>query len=101
LCGRTIELFKPSFRIFDYETICSDCTAKGATKDDFTSDIETKKEEVKSFSLKNSEERILEMSLYDLGVPYFHIVAVSDKAGNYKYYELSGDRDKLLKTVDA
>jgi molybdopterin/thiamine biosynthesis adenylyltransferase len=101
LCGKTIELFKPSFRIFDYETICSDCTAKGATKDDFVSTVETEKEMVSDFSLENSDERILEMSLRDLGVPYFHIVAVTDKAGNYKYYELSADKDKLLKTVYA
>lgn len=99
-CLKTIELFKPPFRTFESETICPDCTAKGVTKDDFASTVETKKEMMSTFSL-DSSERILNMSLHDLGVPYFHVVAVLDAAGNYKYYELSEDRDKLLKTVYA
>jgi adenylyltransferase/sulfurtransferase len=101
LCKKSIELFKPSFRIFEHEAICSGCTTKGATEDDFASTIATEKEMLAAFSLENSDERILEMSLHDLGVPYFHIVAVTDKAGNYKYYELSADKDKLLKPIYA
>lgn len=99
LCGKTIQLFKPSFRIFDHEAICSDCKAKDTTEDKFAASIATEKRTVDDFSLQNSDEKILKMSLHDLGVPYFHVVAVSDKAGNYKYYELYGDRDKLLKSV--
>lgn len=101
VCRESIELFKPSFRIFDHEAVCSDCKAKGRTEEEFAVTLATKKQTVDEFSLKNSDEKMLKMSLQDLGVPYFHIVAVLDKAGNYKYYELSGDRDKLLKTADA
>lgn len=98
VCKKTIELFRPSFRIYEHEASCSDCRAKGATEDEFTTNTATEKLTIDDFSLENSGEKILKMSLHDLGVPYFHEVAVLDKARNHKYYELSGDRDKLLRS---
>lgn len=102
VCRKTIELFKPSFRIFDHEAVCSDCKTKRATEDEFAATIATSKEIVDDFSLEHSDEKILKMTLKDLGVPYFHIVGVTDKLRKkYRYYELSEDRDKLMKKVSA
>lgn len=96
-CATKIEFFKPTFRIFDYEAYCSECAGGDFNKlsDDTTK--ETLKEILYTFSLTGTDSRILKMTLYALGVPHFHVVSVRDKYGEYKYYELSKDRDELLK----
>jgi len=39
------------------------------------------------------------MTLNQIGVPYAHIVAVIDTNGQYRYYELEGDKQALLKDI--
>jgi adenylyltransferase/sulfurtransferase len=88
-CGSKIEMYKPTFRIFDTEIICGDCKQKGIQAN---SDQMAEKKTEFCFNLLKTDEKILDMSLYDLGIPSCHVVAVYDKHHNYKYYELSEDK---------
>jgi molybdopterin-synthase adenylyltransferase len=92
LCNACINFNKPSFRIFDHEAICLRC-ARG---DDI--DIVSKKDGQPStkkimyeFNIRSTGEEILCMKLYEIGIPYRHIVAVHNGSNSYKYYELSHD----------
>ncbi|MBF0344752.1 MAG: ThiF family adenylyltransferase [Nitrospirae bacterium] len=98
-CRKSIDLYKPSFRIFDFETICNDCKDN---RDQFNlqhQEIQTLKITIGQFDLFNTPQRILNMTLRELGVPYLHIVAVADKENNYKYYELDGDKKAIFKRI--
>ncbi|NES18653.1 MAG: ThiF family adenylyltransferase [Symploca sp. SIO3E6] len=91
-CGTEIELNKPSFRIFDTETICKNCITKGGDRSDVSrSEQVSPKRTVLEFNLTQTAENLLNMSLLQLGVPYRHVVTVYDSKHNYKYYELSLD----------
>ncbi|USR92450.1 ThiF family adenylyltransferase [Phormidium yuhuli AB48] len=90
-CGVDIKLNKPSFRIFDTETICEVCRSNNVKFNQDLSDKPSTRSTVPTFSLAKTEKHILEMTLWDIGIPYRHILAVCDDAGNYKYYELSMD----------
>lgn len=91
-CGMEIELNKPSFRIFDTETICKNCISKRGNESDATrSEQVSAKCTMSEFSLTQTAEDLLNMSLWQLGVPHRHVVAVYDPERNYKYYELSLD----------
>ena len=50
----------------------------------------------RSRALVNTEERVLELRLCDIGVPYLHILGVYDQHDEYRYYELSGDKEVLF-----
>jgi molybdopterin-synthase adenylyltransferase len=86
-CNGVIDLNKPSFRIFEVESICSSCS-KDTVYDD--EQISTKKT-VAEFNLSQTSDTLLCMSLWQLGIPHRHIIAVYDSNQNYKYYELSHD----------
>ncbi|OLE52066.1 MAG: hypothetical protein AUG51_19935 [Acidobacteria bacterium 13_1_20CM_3_53_8] len=96
LCGRSVELLKPNFRVFEHDVICADCNERddGAV----VADGATKPNQVApgTFSLEETEERILRMTLRELGVPPLHIVAVADRSKAYRYYELSADGHSLF-----
>lgn len=98
-CGKPIEFLKPSFRIYDTETICQECMRKGAKWEDVNPEQETEKTIISEFSLLKAEDRILDMSLHNLGVPRLHIVAVKNRNGMYQYYQLSGDREKVFPNI--
>jgi molybdopterin-synthase adenylyltransferase len=89
-CGTEISLNKPSFRIFDTETICNTCNDRGIMLyDENRSEQVSSKLTVPEFNLAQTSEDLLNLSLWDLGVPHRHIVAVYDQVGSYNYYELS------------
>mgnify|MGYP001792225472 CR=1 FL=1 len=93
-CAKSINFNRPNFRIFDWEAICSDCRSsfgKDAKNDVSKDEMKTigNKQTVSDFSLKETSESILNMSLWQLGVPHRHVVAVRAKDQSYKYYELS------------
>jgi len=91
-CGVEIPLNKPSFRIFDTETICRNCIQNGVDKNDVSRNEQvSSKQSISEFSLSHTPEDLLNMSLWQLGVPHRHVVAVYDRDHNYKYYELSLD----------
>jgi molybdopterin/thiamine biosynthesis adenylyltransferase len=97
-CGQAIELFKPAFQLYQHEIICSDCA--GSADDAQTEVVAATRAASKvtsdTFSLEESGERLLRMSLRELGVPRLHVVAVKDRHDSYQYYELAGDKKFLL-----
>lgn len=90
LCGTNINLNKPSFQIFDHETICAKCKEGNVNAVVQGEQVSTKKT-VKEFNLTQTNDELLNMSLQELGIPFRHVVAVYDRERNYKYYELSQD----------
>ncbi|MCP5008003.1 MAG: HesA/MoeB/ThiF family protein [Planctomycetes bacterium] len=89
-CGNVrLEMNKPSFRIYDTDTICKDCDQ--TTQHSIVNNIDSphKKNIGQYFSLTNSQVKLLNMRLSELGIPNSHIVAVYDVKGNYKYYQLA------------
>lgn len=94
-CGNSISLMRPTFRIDESETVCNKCKETQSNNKQHLDTATTKKVQ-ESFSFSDSTEEILNMSLYDLGIPYMQIVAVSDINNNYKYYKLNSDKSKIL-----
>lgn len=90
LCGRTIKLNKPSFRTFDVETTCLNCK-RGNVADLSQSEQISAKETLAEFSLTKTSDELLAMSLWELGIPPRHILAVHNQDYVYAYYELSSD----------
>lgn len=93
-CQKQIEFYRPSFRIFDYESHCEECRSEGKNEED--KQTPAPKQTVGQFNLETTEERLLNFSLKELGVPILHVVAVQDIDGKHKYYELTGDKKKLF-----
>ncbi|MEH2165137.1 MAG: ThiF family adenylyltransferase [Nostoc sp.] len=89
-CGKSIKLNKPSFRIFDVETICANCQG-GVVNNLVQSEQVSVKQTIAEFNLAQTSDELLNISLWQLGIPYRHVVAVHDQEQNYKYYELSQD----------
>jgi adenylyltransferase/sulfurtransferase len=92
-CGKMMDVYKPSFRLFIDDLFCDYCKAGGVTRVeheelDYISDI----------SLKDGDN-LLDMFLDGLGFPKLHILAVRDAQGNYKYYELSGDIKNIMPNI--
>ncbi|MGF1534169.1 MAG: ThiF family adenylyltransferase [Bernardetiaceae bacterium] len=89
---KTISMMRPSFRIFDHETICAACRDEGkAIEEAIAPSQETIKETLEQFGRDLTPPHILQFSLHDLGVPYLHVLAVQDSQGAYQYYRLDGD----------
>jgi len=93
-CQKQIEFYRPSFRIFDYESHCEECRSEGENSTE--NQTPAPKETVGQFNLEKTEERLLNFSLKELGIPILHVVAVQDTEGKHKYYELTGDKKKLF-----
>lgn len=95
-CGRAVELFKPAFRLYRHEVVCPACQELQDGVEETLSGVAAPKVVVDTFSLAGTDERLLALRLRELGVPYLHIVGVEDARGEYKYYELAGDREFLF-----
>lgn len=96
-CGKPIEFYRPSFTIEDTETVCQICQKQGFKLED--TEIQAKKLFVDEFNLDVTDNRLLGMTLKELGVPYWHIVCVRDIDDNERYYELSNDKELLLPSI--
>ena len=95
-CNERIYLYKPSFNIYDTDVICSKCQG---SSEPINIDIPVDKKAVYTFNLEETDSKILDMSLEDIGIPIFHIVAIMDREGKYKYYSLDGDKPILLENI--
>jgi molybdopterin-synthase adenylyltransferase len=95
-CGKPIFLYKPPFRLFDTDTVCLKCKAKGKDLSYLSPNIIAEKKMINQFELGTTESRILDMSLREIGIPLWHILTVRDRTGNERHYELFGDREILL-----
>ncbi len=93
-CGKEIEFYRPIYKILDAEVFCEDCQGR--------SDMEAQASRIEKlceFGLGVSDSRTLSMSLASLGVPYGHKMCIRDANGNLTYYELMGDRRRLLPNI--
>lgn len=91
-CNEKIIFYKPAFRIFDTDAICKSCKEQFKTQVGDLLKVETEQERLESFDLIRTEERVLNMSLNEIGFPLLQIIPVRDAEGNYKYYELTADK---------
>ena len=89
---------RPTFRIDVTETVCASCRSHDKSYALTNPQTETAKKTIELFSLDSSDE-LLNMTLHDIGVPYAHIVAVIDTNAQYRYYELEGDKQLILKEI--
>lgn len=98
-CSDWIELNSPNFRIYDTDTLCKKCSVKGINSGNFSPEIPAEKITIELFDLEKTPANILKMSLSDLGIPPCHIVAILNSHGEHQYYELAGDRSKILSSL--
>ena len=98
-CGTPIEFLKPSFRIYDTDTICSTCKSQGIELSSFDAKSVAEKVILPEFGLEKTDSFILDKSLYELGVPFLHILTVRSKSGHEKYYELALDEEVILPSI--
>jgi hypothetical protein len=96
LCGREIEFYRPAFRILDTELVCESCRKSTDPHDLLRIEGMVQRKVLPDFSLENTPGRVLQMSLRELGVPYWPVLAVQDRNGAYQYYECTQDREKLI-----
>ncbi len=102
VCGSEIPFYRPSFRIYDTDLICENCLAEGKSlMNSSPPSSEAKKIIVSEFGLGITNPKILKMSLHDLGVPFWPILAVRNKLDKYMYYELYGDKKLLLPNIST
>ncbi len=101
LCSGEIEFYRPAFRIFDTELVCERCKAQAGVAEIQLAPGEVQRTVLPDFSLERTPERVLKMSLHDLGVPYWPVLAVRDTAGQYRYYECSADREVLVPNMSV
>lgn len=97
-CKNSIDFYMPSFRILDSDIICQNCKNQGANKP-LDSDIPVDKEVITTFSLNLTSDLVLNMNLFDLGIPYLHVLAVVSNNGLYKYYSLAADKNIILHNI--
>lgn len=80
-----VEFFKPIFKIFDTDVVCQNCKGQEINRL-----MNTETETITKFGFNSVGEKVLNMSLFELGIPSSHILAVIDKDKYYKYYEIDG-----------
>lgn len=90
-CGRKTIFNKPAFRLFIDEVKCSECS-ETVDRDNF--------EYIEELSLESTDD-LLELKLEDIGVPKLHIVSVRSGEGDYKYYELTGDVNRVMPLISS
>jgi adenylyltransferase/sulfurtransferase len=76
--------------------MCDTCRGLDHAPNAESTQTNSRKVSVDTFSLVNTEERLLNLRLCDIGVPYLHILGVYDRHDHYRYYELSGDKEVLF-----
>jgi adenylyltransferase/sulfurtransferase len=96
ICGTEIELLKPAFRLYRHEVACDECRRSNQPRPAELPHTQSQQVSVGTFCLATTEERLLDLRLRDIGVPYLHVLAVYDKNDQYRYYELGGDKEVLF-----
>ena len=93
-CGCERVINQPMYKIFSNDFYCGNCRKSGLFEENFYVDIVSSS--IYRFSLAETPDYILDMTLENLGIPAFHVVATMNSATEeYCYFELSDD----IKTV--
>lgn len=98
-CARRkpISYMRPTFRIYDDETLCAACQSGEEQPDALLPDDEqTQKVTLGQFSLAETPKEVLALSLRDLGVPLLHVLSLRNSEGKYRFVQLQADKSELL-----
>jgi Dinucleotide-utilizing enzymes involved in molybdopterin and thiamine biosynthesis family 2 len=90
-CGKKTIFNKPAFRLFIDEVKCSECS-EIVDRNNF--------EYIEELSLESTND-LLNLTLEDIGVPKLHIISVRSGEGDYKYYELTGDLNRVIPLISS
>ena len=82
------------YKVFSNDFYCSNCIESGYFEEHFYVDIAASS--IYRFSLAETPDYILDMTLENLGIPAFHVISTMNSATEeYCYFEFSSD----IKTV--
>jgi molybdopterin/thiamine biosynthesis adenylyltransferase len=95
MCGRPISLYRPLRSLSERDLICNS-PHDHANSEFLDNDHPVSKQFVHSFDLVETEPRILDMTLANVGIPPNDVISVEVGSGDYRYVRLSGmQRHKL------
>ena len=92
-CRKPIDVYRPQFLLEDDDLLCHDCAEAGRPAITPSEGVR-----VFDFSLESTEERILNMTLLELGIPLCHIIEIAseDEDKLPLFLELSADLTEVL-----
>ncbi len=95
-CRAPIDIYRPQFTLHDEDLLCEKCRKEG--KEPI---LPSGSKRVYGFSLGNTEERILGMSLKEIGIPPLHIVEFEseDREKPPLFLELDGDEKAVIPAI--
>lgn len=93
-CGKQVAVFRPMFKVFSDDFYCAECKETN-TSDKYYNVMDDIS--LSRYSLSETNNDILDMSLNALGIPYFHVVPITNpETGETGYFELTGDIEKMI-----
>lgn len=93
-CGKNVKIFSPMFKVFSEDFYCTECKKKQVSNKfiNVMDDISLSR-----YSLAETSDDILNMSLNHLGIPYFHVLPVTNpETRETAYFELKGDIERMM-----
>ena len=95
LCHKRIDVFEPTQNVYEEDLLCNNCRSKTLLKPTNPSI-----DRIVEFSLKETSDRILNMSLEEIGIPPLHIITIrSYESENVWYFELTTDIKRVFKSI--
>ena len=96
ICKKTTPFYRPKHTIFDSEVYCETC------QNDDSGEMRPIKLEVleyTQFGIKVTDEKILDLSLKQIGIPYLSILPIIYPNQQYSYFKLQGDLESLMPNI--
>jgi molybdopterin/thiamine biosynthesis adenylyltransferase len=93
LCDKEVECYRPTSDLFDTDLFCDDHTAEEINS---CKAVREPGETLASFSLRDTEARILDLPLASLGVPAAHILGFRRPDNSEFAIRMAGDLDRLV-----
>ncbi|MDP9120425.1 MAG: ThiF family adenylyltransferase [Acidobacteriota bacterium] len=98
-CSQWVELGKPRFAVYATDAWCEACAAQGES--DIAPEVSSETEELSLFRPGETPDEVLDRTLEQIGIPLLGVLPVCGASGEYRYYELTGDRSRLLPGIFA
>ena len=93
-CGKKVRVFRPMFKVFMEDLFCEECREAGKTDSNL---VDPAYLGVCTYTLAETPDEILDQPLRSLGIPYFHVLPVTNsESGETGFFELFGDMKKVL-----